>query len=343
MEKNKVKEEFIKRYKYIYENSILILLPYIYVESVNGKANINFKKIDELLLLNLELFLLSDIEMENSDLYKMIESKKNNIEELEEAKNLIKNIDNLEINIIDNKHYDLGNIKLDDWDILLLVWSFIKKQDAKNKVIQKEIDVLDSYFEMARYTNDGNIWKGGRYRSPYDNYNGLHPKEKDTRIIDNSIPDNIKMKSMKPGVFVNKIFEYKCNDLKFIDEGDKERIYFSLHDELPWNLEIDCCDNESILNSNEYELPKCIKKIRVREDDIFINPDNEIDRYLLICPHCGKIVNVNDNLLSDEVKLRIEKRCQSDPYLFKKMCLNSELQLLKNISKKFDKSLIKKQ
>ncbi len=78
MDKFEVKEEFKKRYKYIYENSKLILLPYIYADL---NKRVGFREPDELFLTNLESFLLSDIKMENSDLYKIIESKKNDIKE----------------------------------------------------------------------------------------------------------------------------------------------------------------------------------------------------------------------------------------------------------------------
>lgn len=40
MDKFEVKEEFKKRYKYIYENSKLILLPYIYAD-LNKRVGFN--------------------------------------------------------------------------------------------------------------------------------------------------------------------------------------------------------------------------------------------------------------------------------------------------------------
>ena len=341
MDKFEVKEEFKKRYKYIYENSKLILLPYIYADL---NKRVGFREPDELFLTNLESFLLSDIKMEKSDLYKIVESKKSDIKELSRIKSVMDLIGNQEINTIDGRRYDFGSILLDDWDILLLTWAFIKSQDLRNKVVNKELDALNSYFEMARYTNDGKVWKGGRYRSPYDNYNGIHPKEKTHRIIEESISKNDKRKSnIKPGIFINTIAEFKNNNETFLEESDKEEIYFSLHDEIPWNLEIECDINKSELNSSEYNIPKCIKKIRVDEDKIFINPNSNINRYLILCPHCGRIVNVNDSLLSDGVKLRIEKRCQKDPYLFRKMCLYSELQLIKEINSESGKILLKKE
>ena len=320
---------------------MIILLPYIYADL---NKTIGFGNLDEYFLANLESFLLSDIEMENSDLYKVIESKKNDINELSRIKNVISLIGNQEINTIDGRRYDFGSILLDDWDILLLTWSFIKSQDIRNKVVKKELDALDLYFVMARYTNDGKVWRGGRYRTPYDNYNGIHPKEKTHRIIEEAIPENSKRKSgIKPGVFINTISEYKNEDLVFLDEEEKEKIYFSLHDEIPWNLEIECDTNSSELNSIEYSTPKCNKKIRVEEEKIFINPSSAQNKYLMLCPHCGRIVNVDESLLSDGVKLRIEKRCQKDPYLFRKMCLYSELQLIKEINSESGKILLKKE
>ena len=328
MESIKSKDELIKRYKYIYENSMLILLPYVYVKYEGNKTVLRFKKIDEFLMLNLESFLLSDIKMEESDLYKLTENNKKDPEYLLSIKSSLKILKDTKIESVDNMPYDFGDIRLDDWDILLAVWNFISDQKGKKKNTKKEKDILDLYFEMARYTNDGNVWKGGRYRTPFDSYNGVHPKETYARIIENCIPEKSRKTNENSSNFVNSLARLKNDGVEIISEEDKEKVYFSLHKEIPWNLEIICNDNlykEGLL-SFDLKLPECNKKIRVQSDEIFVSPDN--NRYFEICPHCGKIVEVKKELLNDEVESRIRMRCSKNPNLFRRMCLNSELQFL---------------
>lgn len=327
MEKFEVKDEFLKRYKYIYENSKLILLPYVYLDYKCDKTEISFKKLDEELLLDLESFLLSDTKMEESNLYKRIESNKNNKEYLQSIKSSIDIISDSDINSVEGKLAGCGKIKLDEWDIFLSVWTFIKEQAGKNKIIKKEIDTLDLYFEMARYTNDGKVWRGGRYRSAFDYYNGIHPKEKDCRIIVESIPKGCKRKNnIKEDTFISTISEFKSNDIKFLNEEDKSDVYFLYHDELPYGLEFECSE--------------CDEKVMIDESKIFINPDNDKNRYCVLCPHCEKIINIDEELLSDMIKLNIEKRCLKDPYLFRKISLYSELQSLKNMSSNSEYNLV---
>ena len=99
------KQELVKRYKYLYENAYFILAPYMYEQS-NEEFEItvveNIKKYNDpilkipLVYLNInrldsvnsvfEEFLLSDKPMEETTLYKMIESKRNNKDYLEQVK-----------------------------------------------------------------------------------------------------------------------------------------------------------------------------------------------------------------------------------------------------------------
>ena len=328
MENIKSKDELIKRYKYIYENSPLILLPYVYVKYENNKTTLAFKKMDEFLLLRLESFLLSDIKLENSDLYILTENNKKDPEYLSSIKPALEVLKDKNISTVDDMSNDFGDIRLDDWDILLSVWTFITDQKDKKKNTKKEKDVLDLYFEIARYTNDGKIWKGGRFRAPYDSYNGVHPKETYSRVITSAVPEKTKKTNTGSSNFVGSLARLKNDGVEIISEEDKESIYFSLHNEIPWNLEVECNDDlykEGFL-SFDLKLPECNKKIRVQEDEIFVNPDN--NRYFEMCPHCGKIVEIKPEFLNNEIEARIGIRCSKDQHLFRRMCLNSECQFL---------------
>ena len=80
----------------------------------------------------------------------------------------------------------------------------------------------------------------------------------------------------------------------------------------------------------------------VDENEIFINPDDRLYRYYQVCPHCGYIVNIPKEILSDGIKKRIEDRCSKDDKLFRKMYLYSELFSLDNKSVYGQKKLLKK-
>ena len=99
------KQELVRRYKYLYENAYFILAPYMYEQSEEeyqksvddyikqfGRSIIDkpsiYLKINRLDSVNsiFEEFLLSDKKLENTELYKFVESKRNNKEYLEQVK-----------------------------------------------------------------------------------------------------------------------------------------------------------------------------------------------------------------------------------------------------------------
>lgn len=86
----------------------------------------------------------------------------------------------------------------------------------------------------------------------------------------------------------------------------------------------------------------CEKSFLIKENEIFINPNDTLYRYYQVCPHCGFIVNIPKEILSDKIKQRIEERCKKDNKLFRKMILYSELFSLDKASTQDQKKLLKK-
>ena len=68
----------------------------------------------------------------------------------------------------------------------------------------------------------------------------------------------------------------------------------------------------------------------VKEEEIFVDEKDEIYRYYQLCPHCGYIVNIPKEILSDGIRKRIDNRCKKDEYLFREKVLNSELIAINN-------------
>lgn len=143
-------------------------------------------------------------------------------------------------------------------------------------------------------------------------------------------------------IAVNKIPLYEYNSSIFM-ESEKQRIYLDYHDELPCDLEIDC--NLEIKNAEPNKILKrpenttsCGKPFTIKKEEIFVGPNNQ---YYQLCPHCGFIVNIPSNIISDGIKKRINERCQKDDKLFRKMYLYSELFSLDRQSTQEQKKLLK--
>ena len=154
------KQEFVRRYKYLYENAYFILAPYMCEQSEDdfkkqvdeylGKYNdpilkkpliyLNINRLDSINSL-FEEFLLSDKPIEESSLYQMIESKRNDREYLDKVK---KGLELLEKDNADKK-YKIFKSKLSVWKVLGKVSEYIEEQsgDLNNK--KNKLYVLDQY------------------------------------------------------------------------------------------------------------------------------------------------------------------------------------------------------
>lgn len=347
MDLGQAKQKLIERYKYLYENAYFILAPFMYEEAQEKfKKNHNLKS--SLIYLNIntsdkinslfEEFLLTDKNTEDTTLYKIVENKRNDKEYLKQVKS---GLSLLEKN---NKEKYCHKIALDIWEILNSTGNYIEAQSSDLKNKEMKLKVLDEYYKIARYQNDGKIQTSGRKLNLHDcsslvipiNKNENARDEKDTGIKENS--------------FITKIANaphYEYNNSVFT-EGEKQKIYLNYHDELPCDLEIVCgienddhLTTEAKLNRPDNTSP-CGKNFTIKEEEIFVNPNKTSYRYFQVCPHCGWIVNIPREFLSDGIKERIEKRCSQDEKLFKKMTLYSELFSLDKNSKQGQKKLLKK-
>lgn len=345
------KQELVKRYLYLYENSCFILAPFMYGQTQEEfrKSNQSYDFDAPLSYLNIgildkinsvfEEFLLSDKIIEDTVLYKMIESQRNDYEYLERVKRGIALLEK------DNTGEDYYKTVLDIGKILNTTGSYIKEQsgDLKNK--ERKLRVLDEYCKIARYQNNSKIFGSGRNSnlndcssftiSTYKNEPFLRDKQ-DIGITKNS--------------FITTIENALCyeDNQSIFTENEKLKIYLDYHDELPRDLEITCgIEEEYIPLMIETRLYRpentspCGENFIIREEEIFVNPNDTLYRYYQICPHCGFIVNIPKEILSDSIKQRIEDRCSTDEKLFRKMFLYSELFSLDKNSNQIQKTLFK--
>lgn len=344
MTKEEIKQELIQRYKFIYENALFILAPYMHENTPynkNIKSSIYLNVLPQELLLLIESFLLSDINMEESELYKFVENNKSNTEYLKQYKK------GLELLERKNKQYEYEVLKLNlnCRYLLELIYIFIERQSRDTKNRDNKLLVIDEYARINRYKNDGKIWTSGvnqtfRDISNYTNYNcSIVMLNNNERIMRDK--NDI---GLKRGLFIKYISDFNNHyeyNYSILTEEEKQKIYLEYHDELPWDLEIKCMfDNDNL--ERPYNTNPCLNFFNIKEEDIFINPNSKEYGYYQVCPQCGFIVNVPDNILSEGIKKRIEDRCKEDPMLFRKMYLYSELYSLDKSAKPGQRRILKK-
>ena len=354
------KQELVRRYRYLYENAYFILAPYMYEQSEEEfKKQVDeylkkfndgllkkpqiYLKINRLDNINslFEEFLLSDKPMEESTLYQMVESNRNNKDYLDKVK---KGLELVEKKNADEQ-YEMFKTKLSIWEILGKVSDYIEEQsgDLNNK--KNKLYVLDQYYRIARYQNNGKIYTSGRNLDLHDVSSivvPIHKREPFREKNDIGIRKNS---------FITTITSapYYEDNWSIFTESEKQQIYLDYHDELPCDLEITCdLEEEYIQTMIETRLYRpentepCGENFIIKEEEIFVNPNDRLYRYYQLCPHCGFIVNIPKEILSDGIKQRIEDRCSQDDKLFRKMFLYSELFSLDKNSTKGQKKLLKK-
>lgn len=353
------KQELVNRYRYLYENAYLILAPYMheqtdeeYQESIDrylkeyGRTIIdkpmiylNINRLDSINSI-FEEFLLSDKNVEDTELYKFIESKRNDKQYLKQVKRGIELTDKKNIG-----RCEITKESLDIWKILNATWDYVSEQsgDLKNK--ENKLSVLDEYYRIARYQNNGKIYTSGRNLNLHDVSSVVVPLHKREPFRDKK---DIGITSNPFITAITKAPYYEDN-WSIFTENEKQQIYLQYHDELPCDLEITCeLEEEYIKTMIETRLYRpentqcCGETFVIKEEEIFINPEDNLYRYYQLCPHCGFIVNIPKEILSDGIKQRIEERCSKDDKLFRKMFLYSELYSLDKTATEGQKKLLKK-
>ena len=363
MEREEIKKELINRYKYIYANAEYILAPFMHLQTKEERRKmiLEFKKmfidnpfeddeciylgkLPDSLLLDLESFLLSDTPYNKSKLYTELERKKKDLKYLEQVRN------GLILLRKDNENTAFPT-KLDSWTLLSELRNFIDEQsgDLSNK--KNKLLALDEYFRIKRYSNNGKLWKSG-YKFDLRDFDNVS-------CYSAVISDNNRQPSRAKtdiGQRKSEFISYVANDANYYDynysiltENEKQEIYLSFNDELPWNLEKTCALEE------KYDKDKTDKRLKrplvtspcgetfyVDEKEIFVDPKDFMYRYYQLCPHCGYMVNIPKEILSSGIIKRIEERCEKDPNLFEKNFLYSQLFCLDKKSTKDQKRMLDK-
>ena len=350
MTTEQVKAEIIKRYKYLYENAEFILAPFMFEETQEEykkrieKYNLEnsypmiYMEIEPIFYQLIEEFLFTEDPMEKSLLYLLNEDLKTDENHLELVKEGLK--------LVEKKNQNQKYFKevLDINNLLHKYGRYLEEQsgDLENK--NRKLRILDEYFRLYRYQNNGKVYKSGKELS-----------------IEDCPSVSVALEFKKPsrskndiGIENNKFIEaavnaphYEYNRSIFTEE-EKAEVYMCYHNTLPYELYKECELEEEYVKTmidSRLQRPEntepCHEMFRIDEKEIFVNPEDKLYRYYQVCPHCGYIVNIPKEILSEGVKQRIEERCAKDQNLFRKNYLYSELFALDKKAQEGQKRVLK--
>lgn len=315
----KQKEELIKRFDFIYENGFELL--YTYSCPIQGHLGHNYLKW-------LEELVLGNIPLEDTYLYKYVKNNKHNpdfmISEVERYQSRGEFY-------IRNRSVVKGDKSYYAWLLLSHLVYFIRSRKYSNSYNNvKELEALDEYFRILRYSNDGIEWKSGYDLCGEDLMHSLFLVEVDD-ADEVSYYDNMEFEGNE---FICCFASDKNGENSIrLTEKEKQDIYLSHHDELPWDYIVECKSDDT-LDRPDKCVP-CGDSFILLEDNLF---KGNSDKYYCMCPKCGYIINVPvDDIIN--VLDKINKRNSSS--IFKKMMIYSELQALDRESE--NKVLVKKE
>jgi len=132
---------------------------------------------------------------------------------------------------------------------------------------------------------------------------------------------NFKIPSFKKNTLVtdNKFLTTFYSLASMVSNDDAKKLYFLNHDEIPWDLKVRCHPlNNPILSG---EKTSCNEDFPLKEEDIYYIKDS----FYQLCPHCGCLVEVERLITNSAVRRRIEHRSYGDENLLNKINLLSEL------------------
>lgn len=331
------KKELIYRYLYLFNNIDYILLPYY---------EKYYFKLPRNIILMLEEMLLGEKKLEETEAFKYYENLKSD-------ENFLKKIQKIKKNLEKNNK-DLPEIiqtKPNLEEVLSIIYSRIRNQISRGLADPKNY-IIDEYFRIYRYSNDGKVWTSGKNlkSSDFKNCNGgvffayVGPTEKveiDTAMgkISYNKPKEFVPSDIETGTeyndFIDAIYNqmYK-NKLKngyyfLFTEKEKQEIYIRTHNELPFDFTLVC--NQSDI---DYDRPNgseaCGSKFIAKIDEIFyyLNPSTLEDSFYHLCPNCGYIVEIDKEKLSKSLQKKIKDKYFFDNDFFKAQLLKSELKIL---------------
>lgn len=216
---DKIKEEFINRYNFLFRNVDLILM-----SRLKNDNNKFYLSVDKHFLDSLELFLLGDIPWNETNFYKDICNLRNNSLVYDNCMKLKKYLDDLR----KQKYVEYYDIKT----IFQIVRNYVLGQ-KKGIFSDNKLLTLDEYFRFNRYNNSSFIIKGGAILGYADL--GIFCE----RLRNYDSPYKYKRSFLLSSNFIQYISDknnhYEDNNSIFT-EDEKQKVYIENHPGvIPWN------------------------------------------------------------------------------------------------------------
>lgn len=307
----KFKEELIWRYKFIYENIDYLIGPFLLYGNKQENDYVVNKRIPYELLKLGQFFLLSDEIAEFSKLVIYVERRKKDLD-------YVKNISISENNTDKERKI---------WEFFNSISNSIINQEGNKILREKKLNAMDEYYKILNYQNKMTQQKlGSKLISNY-----LNSKNNKWKFPFGKDNDEAKIKISN---FIKIISDKKNYDeisFGILSNKEKQDIYLIFHDELAWNMTIECAVDKNVAYKTKEkrimnrDISPCGEEVYLVESNIFINPKEKFYDYYQVCPNCGYIINVPHSILSDKIRVRIEERCLNDEREFSKQLLRSKL------------------
>lgn len=312
MNEKELKLSFIKRYRYLFLNAPIVLGDYL-AKPKPAMATKSISNFPDILT-----FLLGEHSLEDTKFYQALRVYKHQ----DDFQKVLKRNLNLlrETSVYYDETFSL-------WTVLSLSRDWLIKNMPKTVTRRQALQTLDEYFRVLRYNNDGKNYQSGYYLELEDNENDdfYYLNLKSSERVEYQLDKTYSKES--PSKFIYFFSKTENNGApkqgyNFTD-SEIEKIYISLHDELPFNLFTECSFDEvdTTLERPNNTRP-CHFQFRISEENIFT--DN-LGNFYQLCPNCGYITLIDETLIPDSIQDRIIARCKMNPDMGKINFITSEI------------------
>lgn len=344
---HKYQLEFIKRYRFLYENSFFILGCLMNFYSLSGHILLGNddpfldlkKEISEKVGISnhyyyfgesMDFFYLieeaffGEGPVEFMELYRIIDAIKEKSTLFPDLKIRFSHDDGLAFSERDK------SFKI----LLETVKCFINSHDSNTQVYNngvksatiwkhlpdKKLDLFGVYYDVFNY----GLTKMGVFEESLKYDMDFYSDKKESRT-------NVGGNPFLSAFSKDYLLFYQEKEVVSIPLDLKKKLYYDYHNVLDWDYEEECREDSSI------ERPRvtkaCGMSFQIKEGSIFFYEDN----FYHLCPNCFYIVKLNKESIPEVIGNRIRKRCSDDDNLLKKYSLLSELKHLEQEGKVLSK------
>lgn len=288
-----MKQELIKRYRYLFLNSEIILSSMLITLDNEERLILNNKYYEDSIL---DLLFSEDC-LENSEFYNLLNNlihQDTYIEQVYSGLNKVTSI----------KDGPSSNL----WHLLTILRNYLLKNSPKDILRRQKLETLDEYYRLNRVDYNQTVYVSG-YHLEFEDIPVTHFRYLKKEC---SIHPEYRSSNISPIKNKNNFLEYFSSIS--IDSTDKEpnhlsndeiiKVYLSLHDVISKHISISC--------ENDYDAPltidntiPCKNTFYLNEEDIIFNLDGS---YYQVCKNCGYHVFIPEEILPEPVQERIIKR-----------------------------------